>query len=157
MKTPYTKLQILLEAIGALLLISTLLIFLFSWKTLPAEIPTHYNLAGEIDAWGTKNSVLFIPLTSLFIYIGISIVTFFPKIWNMPFKVKPQNAKKLYQCEKTMLIATKIEVVALFSALLIATIKTQELSPWFLILTLGILFGTSIFFIIRMFYLNKED
>jgi uncharacterized membrane protein len=50
----------------------------FIWQQLPAIVPLHYNLKGEIDKWGSKESlvslVAALTLVSVVVYLSISNV-----------------------------------------------------------------------------------
>ena len=45
---------------------------LYLYPTLPNKIPMHFNLKGEVDGWGSKESIYLLPaimgLTSIFVY-----------------------------------------------------------------------------------------
>ncbi|MGB2685524.1 MAG: DUF1648 domain-containing protein, partial [Olleya sp.] len=50
----------------------------YIWNTLPETVPTHWNASGEIDGYGSKNSLLLIPfMLPVLVYI---IMTIAPKI-----------------------------------------------------------------------------
>ena len=51
---------------------------------MPDEIPTHFGLNGRVDAYGTKGSVLLLPVISILIYLLILFVEKFPELWNVP-------------------------------------------------------------------------
>ena len=52
-----------------LLILATFLIGLYFYPDLPAKVPTHWNIRGEIDGWSTKTfAVWFFPLLNLGIY-----------------------------------------------------------------------------------------
>ncbi len=49
----------------AALLLTPFVLLLVSWNDLPARVPIHWNLAGEIDRWGPKAFILVLPLVAL--------------------------------------------------------------------------------------------
>jgi uncharacterized membrane protein len=57
-------------AIGLVLIPFAYAIYLY--PTLPAKIPMHFNLNGEVDGWGSRESIYLLPsimgLTSIFVY-----------------------------------------------------------------------------------------
>ena len=58
-----------------------------NWKDLPARVPRHFNALGNPDAWGGKNGLLLLPLTSLGIYILLTIASCYQKLINIPMSV----------------------------------------------------------------------
>lgn len=53
--TPYQR---ILNLFSFLLFLGLFLYPVLIWSKIPEEIPTHYNFAGEADAFGSKTSVL---------------------------------------------------------------------------------------------------
>ncbi len=55
-----------LNWLEAALLVAPFLALAFYWNDLPARVPTHWNLRGEIDGWSSKTpGVFLIPLINL--------------------------------------------------------------------------------------------
>ncbi|MFZ1220865.1 MAG: SdpI family protein [Chthoniobacterales bacterium] len=70
-----------LNWLEAVLLIAPLVALLMVWNNLPARVPIHWNLRGEIDGWGSKASLLLIPLTNIGIIVLLHILPWFdPKL-----------------------------------------------------------------------------
>jgi len=70
--------KVLKEGLLILLTIIPLGLLFFVWGDLPAEVPIHWNIKGEVDGWGDKSSLL---LIALFISIPIYLLMLFlPKI-----------------------------------------------------------------------------
>lgn len=80
-----------LEAIGLLSLVGMILYIAVNWSNIPELIPGHYNSAGEIDRWGSKSEILVPPIVGIIMYIGLSVVTLFPSIWNVPCEITDRN------------------------------------------------------------------
>lgn len=150
MKLKYTKFQRIIELITIIILFLIWIYLIQSWDKLPNKIPGHYNGAGIVDRWGNKNEILAIPIISVVFYLLLTIVSFFPSIWNVPVKVSEENRKYVYLNLKTMLILMKMEVIIIFSYILYSDIKTQSLGTWFLPLMLIMVFGTIIYYIIKI-------
>lgn len=84
MKTEYTRFQKMLEIVGIILLVLFVGFIAMSWGELPDKIPVHYNAAGVIDIWGNKGEILILPVITILLYGGLSGITLFPQIWNVP-------------------------------------------------------------------------
>ena len=63
------------------LLAAPLIALLVLWNDLPARVPIHWNLRGEIDGWSSKPFLLLLPLLSLGIIVLLHILPRFdPKL-----------------------------------------------------------------------------
>jgi uncharacterized membrane protein len=156
MKLKYTKVQIALEIL-CLLLIAGMIVFIgIRYQKLPDKIPGHYNAAGEINRWGNKSEIFVTPIISILLYIFITVVTFFPQIWNVPGQLSESNRIAVYQCIKSMVICMKLEMVGVFFYITYYMAYMKTLPAAFLPVMLVILFGTILFFIIRMVSLMKH-
>ena len=105
----------------------------YIWNTLPETVPTHWNASGEIDGYGSKNTLLLIPfMLPVLVYI---IMTIAPKIDP---KNKIAIMGKKYEQLKFFLVLF-MSVLALF---IIYSSKTQSFSsPNIIYILLGLLFA----------------
>jgi uncharacterized membrane protein len=155
MKLKYTKFQKAIELITLIFLFTIWVYLILSWDKLPNKIPGHYNGSGVVDRFGSKNEILITPIFSFVLYTLLTIVSFFPSIWNVPYKVTEEGREFTYLHLKTMLILIKMEMVITFSYMTYCSIKIQALGAWFLPLELIIIFGTIIYYVIKVY--RKKD
>lgn len=60
------KKHLKLLIITSLIILVPVVVGLLLWEQLPAQVPTHWNAAGEVDGWGSKAfAVLMLPLIML--------------------------------------------------------------------------------------------
>ncbi|MDR3668184.1 MAG: DUF1648 domain-containing protein [Ignavibacteriaceae bacterium] len=156
MKLKYTKIQIALEIVGLLLIIGMIIFICVRWNQIPQKIPGHYNAMGEIDRWGSKSEILIMPIVGILLYIFITIMSFFPLIWNVPIQVTDENKEAVYLVVKSLIIFTKIEMLGMFFYINYYTATSQSLPIVFLPVSMMILFGTIIFFILRTYRTGKK-
>jgi len=156
MKTRYSKLQLFLEIIGAAILISLFIFLVKSWSSIPERIPGHYNAAGVVDRWGNKNEILMLPIIGGIVYLGLTMITFFPEIWNVPMPQSQENKEAVYKCMKTMLISLKIEIIAMFFYITFHSVNAMDLPRAFLPIVLIIIFGSLTYFIVRSYRLSAK-
>ena len=150
MKQKYTRFQIGVEALCVLALVGMVVFIAVSWGQLPDQIPAHYNFAGEIDRWGSKNEFLLFPGIGIFLYLLLTVVSSFPQIWNMPAKVTEENKGDVYRCTKDMLLVMKAEMILVFFAITYLTTKCTAI-PWvYLAGMLVAIFGTLIYMSVRI-------
>ena len=87
----------------------------------------HYNAVGEIDRWGSKYEILFLPAISILLYVFITAVSFFPQIWNVPVQITDENKEVVYLSTKDLLIFVKVEMLTLFFYINYHTATAQPL------------------------------
>ncbi len=104
----------------------------YVWQDLPEIVPMHWNIKGEIDRYGDKTELIFIPfLLPLLVYIIFLVVP----------KIDPKNklnkmGNKLQALK--FILTTFMSVLALF---IIYSVKNQSISnPNYIILLLGLLY-----------------
>ena len=129
---------------------------------LPDTVPTHFNLKGEADGFGSKNNLWLLPILSVVMYYGMLKITTRMKPWNYnyPTKVTEKNAPLLYALSIRMLVGLNLGIVLVFlvislhSILLGSGVQFFNLS-WLLILLIGGLTLYPFLFIYKMFNIPK--
>ncbi len=115
-----------------LIVILPLIYLLTIWNTLPETIPTHWNLRGEIDGTGKKETLIWITfLLPILAYLIFSIA---PMI----------DPKQRLQNMGDKLMKLKFAVVLMMSILtlfIIYSSKQEELSPNRITMLLGVLYA----------------
>jgi uncharacterized membrane protein len=97
--------------------LSLLLIFYITarhYADLPAQIPSHTNWRGEVDGWGSRQTVWLLPITSLLLLGLLSLAHKFPKMMNYPVRITPENAQRQFDLARTFLRVIKSAVLLLF-------------------------------------------
>jgi hypothetical protein len=134
-----------------LILVGLGVYLLIVWRELPATIPTHYNAAGLADGWGGKGSLIVLYGISWLMAVGLSVVSFFPQIWNIGVEVTAQNRERVYAILYHLLTVIKLLVVLIFAFLIVMSALGKNLSVWFLPVMMIVMFGTIIGFLIALF------
>ena len=147
MKTEYTRLQKSLEIVGIILLVLFIGFIAISWGQLPDKIPGHYNAAGVVDRWSNKWEILMLPVITIILYGGLSLILLYPQIWNVPQTKKESNKYLVYSTLKTMLILMKVEVTANFFFISYFSVKGMNLPAMYTPIFVVIIFGTLIYYI----------
>lgn len=135
-----TPLQWVCEAISVALLVLPFVYLLLVWKQLPTLIPTHYDAAGVVNAWGNKNSIWFLPCVGVGLYALITILSCFPKMWNVPVEITEENREDVYRAMRWFIIFLKLCMQIIFLYLTLSTTQVN-LGAWFLPVTLVAMFG----------------
>ncbi|CAM3990386.1 DUF1648 domain-containing protein [Mesobacillus zeae] len=160
-KTSYKTPMIakVLNAMALLAFAGSILYLLFQWSSLPDQVPTHYNAAGEPDDWGGKSFILIPPMIGLLIWVGSSFLEKRPQYHNY-IGINEENRERLYKNSSHMLNILKNEILLFFSFgilndIRVANGKGSLLGSWELPLFLILIFGTIAVFVIRMFRLQR--
>ncbi|MFZ4549773.1 MAG: DUF1648 domain-containing protein, partial [Bacteroidales bacterium] len=130
-----TKIDLILEIVAFLFFLAIWFLPIAVYQNLPDIIPTHYNLKGEIDDWGSKNTIFILPAIGLILYIGITVLNKYPNIFNYPSKITEENALQQYSKATRWMRIIKLIIVVLFLAIewkICITTVSSKLPVWFL-------------------------
>ncbi len=134
------------EAIALLSLLALIAIPIFFYSSLPNQIPVHYDFSGTPDRFGSKASLFALPAIGLFLYLLLTTVNKYPKLFSFYNRAKAEHFAYHYGIATWMTRA--IKAIVLFGLAYInwgsvqtALGKWAGLSTWFLIVFLGSLFG----------------
>jgi len=115
----------ILEAAGALAIAATVAYVALAWSKLPASLPTHFDLSGRANAWGSRASILFLPCVALVLYAGLGILQRFPWVYNYAVAIGPDNAEAQYRLAIRLLRALKAVIAATFGWIDYSTIRAS--------------------------------
>ena len=124
--------------------------------------PVHYNLNGDVNSWGTRLNMWFLPIMSLLMYGGFTLLEKRSSEFNYPFMevVKTEKINKIGERGVRWL---KFFIIGLFgylnlSSLWIATDQISMLNVSYLFIIFGMMVLSGIFwlcFIYFSHYLNR--
>ena len=103
-----------LEAIGLFALAGLLWVTcsaLYGPEPLPARVPTHFDLAGHPNGWGSPAALFLLPAIALVLYCGMTLVARYPSVFNYPVRVTPANRPRLEEITISLLTWIKVEMV----------------------------------------------
>ncbi|MEI6049502.1 MAG: DUF1648 domain-containing protein [Bacteroidota bacterium] len=147
-KISRTALDWAIELIAFFFLLIQIVIPLVYYKELPVTIPTHFNSAGLPDGFGSRSTLWILPVTSLFMYLLMTILEAFPQIYNFPVEITPENAPTQYRMATRLIRILKTVILIIFSFISYQTIKTaigtsaglgKAFLPVFLLITFGVI------------------
>ena len=144
----------LVELLGWLILLALWGLTISHFSTLPDTIPTHFNASGEADGFGSKASIIGLPVIATLLFVGLTVLNRYPHIFNYPTASTEDNALRLYTLATRMLRYLKLVLVLVFGGIEFMTIqhatrKAAGLGAWFLPLTLVLIFIPLIYFVIK--------
>jgi len=123
---------------------------------LPDKIPTHFDLAGNPNAWGPPSTLMLLPAVALGVYLLITVVSQFPAAFNYPVRVTAGNRLRLEALSLQMITWLKVELACLFAWIqwsILEAVRSGKggLSPALVPFSLAVIFGTAIGHIVAMF------
>lgn len=135
---------------------------LYGPNRLPDRVPTHFNAAGEANAWGSPTGMIFLPVMALGLYLLLSIVVRFPDAFHYPVRVTRFNIARLQSITIDMIAWLKLELVCLFAVLQWAFIQAAHtgsgrIFPMILPFAIVAIFGTIGWHFLAIFRAARAD
>lgn len=118
-----SKTDYFLEVAGLIGLVCLFALTAYFYPDLPEEIPRHFNVYGQPDAFGKKEFIWVLPAVGLILYTGLTLLTRIPFAFNYPVSVTEENAKRLYAIGIQTIRILKAIVMLLFAFLNFKTIE----------------------------------
>lgn len=72
------------NSIAICLWLISIIYLVFNFSAIPQEVPTHYNISGEIDSWGDKTFIFFFPVLGIALWLLLQQIEKRPQFINMP-------------------------------------------------------------------------
>ncbi|MGD0911716.1 MAG: DUF1648 domain-containing protein [Terracidiphilus sp.] len=128
---------------------------------LPSRIPTHFDALGNVNGWGSTQSLLFFPVFAAAMYLLLTAVSGFPAKFNYPVKVTGLNRAQLQQLALSLLASIKAELLVFLAWMEFAMVQAarspeRTLKPYPVAVFVAILFATIIGHIVAMFRATKS-
>lgn len=142
---PLKSIDIILE-VGSLMLLGIFWYFVIdNYNALPEKIPSHFNIRGEVDGYGSKSSLFILPTIASMLFIGLAVLSRFPHSFNYPVKISNTNAMYQYSISLRLLRVLKFVILMVFLVISWMTIRTTGAtgathSQWLLPLVLVLIF-----------------
>ena len=138
-------------------LVAMWLIPILAYQTLPDNIPTHLNEAGQVTDTGNKLTVFITPAIGTFLFLLLHVVAMYPHALNYPVKITEANAAKQYT-----IAAKTLRILKLCISLLFIGINCEMMFPaineligaWTLPISTAMIFAPLTFLIVKS-YRNK--
>lgn len=121
---PRSPSEKLLEGIGLIGLLVCVGLFIYFWPKLPPTIPTHFDIQGRVNDWGSKSVFVIFPMMSAMMYFVMLIVSKFPHTFNYPWPITETNAAVQYRLARAMLSWVKACAIWLMAVLAWITAQT---------------------------------
>lgn len=137
----------IMTVLSFLALLGVTLFVLLRWSSLPAQIPVHYDGAGQPSGYGGRGELISLMVVSWLMLAVLTVLSFFPQTWNLPgtgrravriasFRTVSIGAvgqsPRALQAAADMLAVLRLEIALLFSWLLLCSSQAKPVGAWFL-------------------------
>lgn len=140
-----------MNRLSLFILLGTAVLLLAYWRHIPAQVPMHFNAAGEIDRWGDRSTLLVLPVISWLLYGLMTVVEQFPGVWNTGVKVTAENQERVYTLLAHLLSTLKLLCMIMLNWITLWCALAKPLPGWFLPVVLGVVFGDMAYWLVRVF------
>ena len=147
-KTAFSKIA---NLISLLSVVGILLYVIITWKSIPDMIPGHYNIAGEIDKYSSKNSIWILILVQILLFTMMSVLERFPNIWNTGVQITEGNRERVYTNLRNMQTYLKMMIMIYFSYMTLQSIAGERLNSISVFAFLILIFGGMAIFLLKIF------
>lgn len=113
--------EVILTGAALLALVLQIALVGLVWRRLPDEVPMHFDFAGRPDRWGGRGTLLLLPLVTAALMGLLEVVGRFPRSFNYPWPITPENAARQYALARGLLVALRTILAWLFLGILAGT------------------------------------
>ncbi len=153
-KIPPSSTDKALDSIVIMGLVLLIALPFYYYGGLPDQIPTHFNAAGEPDAYGSKTSVWVLPIVGLLLAVGMMYLNRFPHLFNYTVSITEENAMRQYSKATRMMRVINVLLVFAFVYINYTTIQTalghaKGLGNGVIIIFILGIFGTMFYYLFQ--------
>ncbi|WP_307992140.1 DUF1648 domain-containing protein [uncultured Clostridium sp.] len=146
------KINVIIDVISAILMIIMIAGTFLIWKNAPDIVPTHFNFKGEVDNYGSKDTIFLLLIIAAVCYGGMAVLSKYPQIYNYCVEITSRNKEKQYLMAQTFIKLLNLEtvIILLYIQLKSGTMMingSENLSIVFLPITLIVLTATIVIYI----------
>lgn len=114
----------IVEVTGRLCLVALWAMTIFAYGNLPETIPTHFAAGGEANDYGSKMTLFFLPVFGTLSFIGLTVLNYYPHVFNYPCNITTQNALAQYTNTTRMIRYMKFAIVFIMLVLVFTIYKS---------------------------------
>ncbi len=114
---------------------------------LPDRIPTHFDISGNPNAWGSPDMLFLLPIVATAIYLMITVISAFPSTFHYPVRIATNSLPRAQEQTRNMISWIKVEMAGMLAYVqwsMIQAARSREfhLSPLMVPMFLVVVFGT---------------
>lgn len=138
-KNYINRIHIMIEIVALAFWIASMAIAIIGTMTLEGQVPTHFNGRGIADGFGEPKSLLVMPVVMMVLMGPMSLLChhFNPRMWNIPFNVKPERIDLVYTDITYMVLILELIISIICLWMTIAGFRQGNVGIAFTVLGLG--------------------
>ncbi len=149
--SPTTRWQRVLGILAPAVLLGAIVFVLIRFSFLPARIPIHFNAKGEIDGWGSRGTLLVMPIIGLVVDGTLALAGRFPKSWNTGVRVTLYNRVRVYRLVRDLLAELRLGMAILFAGFAVyASLLPQKFNGNVIGVLIALLFLPIVRYFVRL-------
>ena len=110
----HRKINLILDSVTVLIIIFLSGFTFKIWSEVGDRIPTHFNIHGQVDAYGSKNTLFILLGVEIVMYLFFTLISNHPEIANYTTRIHDGNREAQYNMESTFIKVLNLEVILLF-------------------------------------------
>jgi uncharacterized membrane protein len=114
---PRSKVMNILDGVGMLLILASIVLPIMFWSSLPDRIPFDKNSWGDPDKWSGKGIVFFWPVFNTIIFGFFSFLSSVPHNVKQLFTITEENAERQYAIVRIFVTWFKVWFMAVLSGI----------------------------------------
>ena len=146
------------EALAWICAIASLVITVVRIPQLPDTIPTHFDINGIPNGWGSPTSLLALPIIILVVNAAVSLIVrkVDPKYWNRPGTLRAGDEQAWYKASARGCTWTELECAAFMLLMQLELLEGRSSAVIPLAIALLIALGVTFYVLMKPFYMRKR-
>jgi uncharacterized membrane protein len=150
-----------LDRMALILLLAIIAVATYSCMKLPAIVPVHFNAAGNPDSYGSKYTLIFLPVLAVLVYFFLGFLNRYPHWFNYLQQITEDNAETQYRQSTRLLRLLRLNVMMIFLLVLICSYlagagRLPRLPGFILPLILVLAMGPVFFYLAKSLGTSKK-
>ncbi|WLR58911.1 DUF1648 domain-containing protein [Guptibacillus hwajinpoensis] len=142
------------DVAAIIFLILSIIYITLEWGSIPNRVPIHFNASGIADNWGSKGTILLLPMIGVILWGGLTMLERFPHKYNYIVKITDGNAALQYRSAVVLIHFLKNTIALFFAYVTVESVQMAKgiekgLSVWVMPLFLTMIFGAIILYIVH--------
>lgn len=126
-KVPFETIDIIIDCLSVTCILFMWGYLVVEYGTLDEIIPSHFNGKGEVDGYGHKSFIWFLPLLATAMYIGLFILNRYPHIHNYTVTITKDNALANYRFSTRVLRFVNFLCTVMFAYICFQIINSAKI------------------------------
>ena len=139
----------IIDALCLAAIAAVFVMIILRWPMLPDRIPTHFDLNGNVNGYGGKGTLIVLPAVALLMFVPITILEFYPQVWNTGVKVTARNADAVYRYLRMMMVSIKLLTVLLMCTMAVLFCYSAPVPAWIIPAYVVLMTAAIVLFLIK--------